>query len=159
MGTREAAGVTVMCADKCAVGGGVVLGWDAGEAASAMGFTTGQGQQRAPRRKLLVDDGDGHVLVVAPTGSGKGRSIMIPTLLTCAAPAVVIDVKGEAAAVTARARREMGHDVRIIDPFRVISDGADGLNPLDVLNPGTDTFEDDALTRPYCACGYGRCWR
>lgn len=125
---------------------GVVLGWEVTEPAARLGFvdrTRGAGKARC--RRLITDDTDGHVLVVAPTGAGKGRSVMIPTLLTSTAPAVVIDVKGEAAAVTAQARRAMGHDVRILDPFGVISDASDGLNPLDLLDPAAETFEDDAL--------------
>ncbi|RCX07126.1 type IV secretory system conjugative DNA transfer family protein, partial [Extensimonas vulgaris] len=51
----------------------------------------------------------GHVVTVAPTGSGKGIGAVIPNLLDYPGSALVLDVKGENAAVTARARRELGH--------------------------------------------------
>ena len=47
----------------------------------------------------------GHVVTVAPTGSGKGIGAVIPNLLDYPGSALVLDVKGENAAVTARARR------------------------------------------------------
>ncbi|HXO41491.1 MAG TPA: type IV secretory system conjugative DNA transfer family protein, partial [Thermoanaerobaculia bacterium] len=40
---------------------------------------------------------------------------------------------GEAYAVTSRARREMGQAVVRLDPFRVIDEESDALNPLDLL--------------------------
>ena len=70
---------------------------------------------------------------------------MIPTLLTSHAPAVVIDVKGEAAAVTADARRAMGHDVHILDPFKIVTKTPDTFNPLDVVEADDLTIGDEAL--------------
>lgn len=76
---------------------------------------------------------EGHALTIAPTGAGKGRNVIIPNLLTYRGPVIVIDPKGENYIVTARARREMGQDVYVIDPFQVVSEVSDQLNPLDVL--------------------------
>jgi type IV secretion system protein VirD4 len=42
---------------------------------------------------------------------------------------LVVDVKPENAAVTARRRRELGQDVRILDPFEVAG-GWDGFTGL-----------------------------
>ena len=82
---------------------------------------------------------DGHIITVAPTGAGKGRSAIIPNLLRYQGPVIVVDPKGENCRVTARARRAMGHDVRIIDPFGLVTDKTDQLNPLDVLGrPGVE---------------------
>ena len=50
----------------------------------------------------------GHVLTVAPTGTGKGVGAVIPNLLTYEGSAIVLDIKGENYAVTARARAEHG---------------------------------------------------
>src|SRR4051812_4199702 len=63
--------------------------------------------------------GEGHLITVAPTGAGKGRSVIIPNLLSYDGPVVVTDPKGENFAVTARARRQMGHAVYKLDPFGV----------------------------------------
>ena len=57
---------------------------------------------------------DGHLLTCAPTGAGKGISGVIPNLLEYPGSAFVLDFKGETYAVTARARRSMGHDVILI---------------------------------------------
>lgn len=62
----------------------------------------------------------GHLLTCAPNGKGKGVSGVIPTLLDYPGSTVVLDVKGENYAVTARRRREMGHEVYLVDPFGVI---------------------------------------
>jgi type IV secretion system protein VirD4 len=77
--------------------------------------------------------GDSHLITIAPTGSGKGRSCIIPNLLTYPGQVVVIDPSGENYAVTARARRAMGHIVLRLDPFHVIDKESDALNPLDLL--------------------------
>ncbi len=125
---------------------GVVFGWERDVPGQSIGFTHAVSKPKPGlRRKLVTDDSDAHVLVVAPTGSGKGRNLMIPTLLTSQAPAVVIDVKGEAAAVTADARRAMGHDVHVIDPFEIVTPSPDRFNPLDVVSPDELTVGDDAL--------------
>jgi type IV secretion system protein VirD4 len=76
---------------------------------------------------------ESHLLTIGPTGSGKGRSCIIPNLLTYPGQVVVIDPKGEAYAVTARARRAMGHTVVRLDPFRVIDQESDALNPLELV--------------------------
>lgn len=82
----------------------------------------------------------GHVVTVAPTGSGKGIGAVIPNLLEYPGSALVLDVKGENAAVTARARRAMGHQVFIVDPFNVAGGESHSFNLLDRLN----------LTDPNC---------
>lgn len=77
----------------------------------------------------------GHVVTVAPTGSGKGIGAVIPNLLDYPGSALVLDVKGENAAVTARARRAMGHKVFVVDPFGVNKGEAHAFNLLDRLDP------------------------
>lgn len=62
-----------------------------------------------------------HTMVVAPTGVGKGVSCIIPFLLTCEESCVVVDFKGENALRTAEHRRRMGHDIVILDPFKVVT--------------------------------------
>jgi len=63
----------------------------------------------------------GHVVTVAPNGSGKGIGAVIPNLLEYPGSCLVLDVKGENAAVTARARRELGHKVFQVDPLLDLS--------------------------------------
>ncbi len=77
----------------------------------------------------------GHVVTVAPTGAGKGIGAVIPHLLSYPGSSLVLDVKGENAAVTARARRELGHKVFIVDPFGVTGGESHSFNLLDRLDP------------------------
>src|SRR5581483_9222791 len=66
--------------------------------------------------KYLKDCDDGHLLVVAPTRSGKGRRIVVPTLLTWPHSALIHDIKGENWQLTAGARKAMGHLCLKFDP-------------------------------------------
>lgn len=88
----------------------------------------------------------GHVVTIAPTRSGKGVGAVIPNLLEYPGSCVVLDVKGENAAVTARARKAMGQAVYIVDPFKVL-DGANQhrFNPMDILNVLSPDCIGDAL--------------
>lgn len=76
----------------------------------------------------------GHVVTVAPNGSGKGIGAVIPNLLEYPGSCLVLDVKGENAAVTARARRELGHKVFLVDPFAVNGPECAAFNVLDRLD-------------------------
>ncbi|EIX0138091.1 type IV secretory system conjugative DNA transfer family protein [Escherichia coli] len=88
----------------------------------------------------------GHVVTVAPNGSGKGIGQVIPNLLDYPGSCLVLDVKGENAAVTARARRELGHAVHVVDPFGVTGQPSAGFNVLDRLDLGTpDCVSESAI--------------
>jgi type IV secretion system protein VirD4 len=88
---------------------------------------------------------DRHALTVVGTRGGKGVSLIVPNLLTYDGSIVAIDPKGELAAITARARREKGQKVVILDPFDTSKSGADGsFNPLDMLDITSETVIDDA---------------
>jgi len=54
------------------------------------------------RDEYLRHDGPEHVLCFAPTRSGKGVGLVVPTLLTWPASAIVHDIKGENWTLTAR---------------------------------------------------------
>jgi type IV secretion system protein VirD4 len=88
--------------------------------------------------------GEGHLLTVAPTRSGKGVSAVIPALLTFQGSLVVTDLKGENYAVTARARRGMGQRVLALDPFGVAARESASFNPLDRIDPSRADAIDDA---------------
>jgi type IV secretion system protein VirD4 len=87
---------------------------------------------------------DRHVITVAGTRAGKGRSLILPNLATWPGSVVAIDPKGELARKTARWRREgLGQSVYVLDPYGVSGLGAESYNPLADLDPGADTFLDD----------------
>lgn len=96
--------------------------------------------------EMLRYAGEGHLLTVAPTRSGKGVSAVIPTLLTYQGSLVVTDLKGENWAVTARARRLMGQRVMALDPFGAATTAFQGaaFNPLDRIDPCRADAIDDA---------------
>jgi len=121
----------------------LLLGWPLARPDRDIGF-----MRREPRHEPSVplrDEAEAHLLVIAPTGAGKGRGVIIPNLLHYDGPAIVVDVKGEAAAVTARYRREIGHEVVTLDPFGVLSSQTGSLNPLDLLATSPGTVADDAF--------------
>jgi type IV secretion system protein VirD4 len=91
-------------------------------------------------------DGTAHLMTVAPTGTGKGRGVVIPTLLTYPGSVVVLDPKGENYQVTARARREMGQHVIRLNPFGTNDKTSDAFNVLDVFDlPGIDVETEAQL--------------
>ncbi len=94
----------------------------------------------------ILHDGPGHLMTIAATGAGKGVGCVVPALLRHRGPVIVIDPKGENYAITARARREMGQQVVVLDPFGVTGAPAtDRLNPLDAVP------DDTALAVDECA--------
>ncbi|WJR67087.1 type IV secretory system conjugative DNA transfer family protein [Neorhizobium sp. CSC1952] len=58
-------------------------------------------------------DGDGHLLTVAPTRSGKGKTTIIPNLLRYQGSCVVLDPKGELFEATSQWRSTLGPVYRI----------------------------------------------
>ena len=77
-------------------------------------------------RAYLRHDGPEHVLCYAPTRSGKGVGLVIPSLLTWPASAIVHDIKGENWTLTAGFRAQHGR-VLLFDPTNAASDA---YNPL-----------------------------
>lgn len=61
-------------------------------------------------------DGDGHLLTIAPTRSGKGKTTIIPNLLRYQGSCVVLDPKGELFEATSKWRSKLGPVYRIA-PF------------------------------------------
>lgn len=77
-------------------------------------------------REYLRHDGPEHVLCFAPTRSGKGVGLVIPTLLTWPGSVIVHDIKGENFGLTAGWRGRFGRVLRF-DPTDAASDA---YNPL-----------------------------
>lgn len=66
--------------------------------------------------RFLTFGGSEHVLVEAPTRSGKGTGIVIPNLLTWEGSVVVLDVKRENYDATAGFRAHYGQAVHLFNP-------------------------------------------
>lgn len=88
-----------------------------------------------------MSDDDAGLVTIAGTGSGKGVSQVIPTLLTYRGSIIVTDPKGELHAVTARRRAQMGQRVVRIDPFGAT--GTDAINPLEQVSAVSPYAIDD----------------
>lgn len=71
-----------------------------------------------------------HLVTFGPTRSGKGATTIVQSLLLVPHSCVVIDPKGQNAAVTARRRRELGQLVHFINPFKELGLGTSRFNPL-----------------------------
>ncbi len=113
-----------------------------------------------------VYEDERHAIVVGPSGTGKTtRFLMVNLLSDCLddRSIIVIDPKGELAAVTALHRSKLpGHDVKVLDPFGKLHDAVSrrsdlydkliesgltesaGFNPLAALDPQSSNFYDDA---------------
>ena len=99
------------------------------------------GAWQDPRtRKLhyLRHDGPEHILAFAPTRSGKGVGLVLPTLLSWPHSAVIYDIKGENWALTSGWRREeAGNHVLKFEPSA--QDGSSArFNPLAEVRLRTD---------------------
>ncbi|AXO16441.1 MAG: conjugal transfer protein TraG [Oceanicaulis sp.] len=77
-------------------------------------------------REYLRHDGPEHVLCFAPTRSGKGVGLVVPTLLTWPGSAIVHDIKGENWQLTAGFRARHGR-VLLFDPT---NPNSSAYNPL-----------------------------
>jgi len=77
-------------------------------------------------RDYLRHDGPEHVLCFAPTRSGKGVGLVVPTLLTWSGSCIVHDIKGENWTLTAGFRARHGR-VLLFDPTNAQSSA---YNPL-----------------------------
>lgn len=66
--------------------------------------------------RFLTFGGSEHVIVEAPTRSGKGTGIVIPNLLTWQGSVVVLDVKRENYDASAGFRAHYGQDVYLFNP-------------------------------------------
>lgn len=76
----------------------------------------------------LRHNGPEHILAFAPTRSGKGVGLVIPTLLCWDESAIIYDIKGENYAKTAGFRSRRGH---VCFKFSPVEDGSSSrFNPL-----------------------------
>jgi type IV secretion system protein VirD4 len=105
-------------------------------------YVGGWKPKHGTRLHYLRHDGPEHVLVFAPTRSGKGISLVIPTLLAWNESAVIYDIKGENWAKTAGFRSKQGHICFRFCP--VEQSYGSRFNPLAEVRTFTDRDVSDA---------------
>lgn len=89
-------------------------------------------------KAYLRHDGPEHVLCFAPTRSGKGVGLVIPTLLTWPGSAIIHDIKGENWQLTAGFRNRYGRTL-LFDPTNPASAA---FNPLLEVRRGEREVRD-----------------
>jgi type IV secretion system protein VirD4 len=89
-------------------------------------------------KRYLRHDGPEHTLAVAPTRSGKGVGLVVPTLLTWPGSTVVHDIKGENWELTAGWRAKFSHCL-LFDPT---NPGSARFNPLLEVRKGSGEVRD-----------------
>ena len=92
--------------------------------------------------RTLRHDGPEHVLTFAPTRSGKGVGLVLPTLLSWRDSALVLDIKGENWRLTSGWRASIGQRILKFDP--TATEGSIRFNPLAEIRIGTDFEIADA---------------
>lgn len=85
----------------------------------------------------LRHNGPEHILTYAPTRSGKGVGLVLPTLLSWEQSAVITDLKGELWAMTSGWRQQYAKN-KVIRFEPATSKGSARWNPLDEIRIGTD---------------------
>lgn len=88
--------------------------------------------------RYLRHDGPEHVLAVAPTRSGKGVGLVLPTLLSWTGSTVVHDIKGENWELTSGWRAQFSHCLR----FDPTDPSSARFNPLLEVRKGAHEVRD-----------------
>lgn len=88
--------------------------------------------------RLVTHGGPEHVMVFAPTRSGKGVGTVIPTLLSWSGSVVAYDIKKELWTLTSGWRRKFSHCLR----FEPTSSDSVRFNPLYEIRKGDNEVRD-----------------
>lgn len=111
-------------------------GWLTRKRKKGKGVYVGAWKDKNKKVRYLRHNGPEHILCFAPTRSGKGISLILPTLLSWDQSVVVYDLKSENYELSAGWRQAAGHIILKFDPLDI-----DGLsakyNPLEEVRLGT----------------------
>jgi len=88
--------------------------------------------------RYLKHNGAEHILAFAPTRSGKGVGLVLPTLLDWRESAIILDIKGENYALSAGWRAKYANNrVLKFDPTATHGESI-GFNPLEEIRVGSE---------------------
>lgn len=114
-----------------------VLKGQGGFSERSTGVYVGAWVDKKRRQHYLRHRGPEHVLCYAPTRSGKGVGLIVPTLLSWRESTVITDLKGELWELTAGWRQQhAGNRVLRFEPASV--NGGAHWNPLEEVRLGTE---------------------
>ncbi|MEJ5038594.1 type IV secretory system conjugative DNA transfer family protein [Acinetobacter johnsonii] len=100
------------------------------------GVIVGGFRNKKGNLQYLKHDGPEHVIGIAPTRSGKGVGLVVPTLLSWKHSAIISDMKGELWLMTSGWRSKYANNVCIkFDP--AATEGSASFNPLGEIRLGT----------------------
>jgi type IV secretion system protein VirD4 len=120
---------------------GVVLGQFHNAKVTADKSSTALKLAQKSEAPFICHSGKLNTLLLAPTGSGKGVSIIIPTLLSYSGSMVIFDPKGENYNITAGWRKKFSHVIR----FAPVSPDTIRFNPIMAIKGGQTAFRDANL--------------
>ena len=115
---------------------------DAGLLSQEEGVYVGAIEDEQGEIHYLRHNGPEHVLTYAPTRSGKGVGLVIPTLLSWNHSCVITDLKGELWAMTAGWRQKHANN-KVIRFEPATFKGSARWNPLDEIRVGTESEVGD----------------
>src|ERR1035441_2429989 len=117
------------------------------------GWTGAWHDEKADRLEYLKHAGPEHILAFAPTRSGKGVGLVIPSLLGWEGSAVIFDIKGENWDRTAGYRVAAGH---VCFRFAPVEEHSARFNPLAEVRIGTLREVSDAQNIAEMLCRSGK---
>lgn len=88
--------------------------------------------------RYLRHDGPEHIMAFAPTRSGKGVGLVLPTLLSWPHSALIYDIKGENWALTSGWRRQEANNRAVKFEPSAMDGSSARFNPLAEVRIGTD---------------------
>ena len=112
------------------------------DAAASSGVYVGAWIDKKGKQHYLRHNGPEHVLCYAPTRSGKGVGLVVPTLLSWGHSAVITDLKGELWALTAGWRQKHAKN-KVLRFEPATASGSVCWNPLDEIRLGTENEVGD----------------
>lgn len=109
---------------------------------ASSGVYIGAWLDKKGKQHYLRHAGPEHVLCYAPTRSGKGVGLVVPTLLSWGHSAVITDLKGELWALTSGWRQKHAKN-RVLRFEPAAANGSVCWNPLDEIRLGTENEVGD----------------
>ena len=113
--------------------------WARKDEIERLGYFSGQGvyvggwwDKKKKQQLYLRHNGPEHILCFAPTRSGKGVGLILPTLLSWPGSSLTLDIKGENWALTSGWRKQEGHTVLRFDPADASGSGC-CFNPVEEI--------------------------